>query len=1144
MAKSILMGIKKKIVAPAIFVIIAGLLAYLFWNHFILPTRPDSHGAAVRADHRSIPPEAQNIVRDKQAIIDRIPFSREAGAILDAICKMYLKKNFNGQNDPESINSALLMIVEDFPDSRLGGYACEKIVINDATLRQNVLKNIERVITERPAAPTNICLLSRYLYSPLPPSYQESRVNFSQRICESSAGNRAGYECMKFMASHYKSHNNTMKQAEYLELMLKHSPKQFMNDDFGSELARFYNTNVHYESLDKYESLLKTAGRDSNPGSFSDLEKLEYAVDVLKSEHKSASAEESNKAAFWQAYSKNNANGLISYVKQADRSKEYFMSLLALGDHEADSRGGRQYYEKIVAESEPFSAYSEQALSRLKSTMRPEDDLTSTAAGIVRLCTNENTAETAHAKTCAIFRAFGCSDPFIREAETYLRQYPAGKNAPDLRSALFIDCLKEKNNLNDALRYGRELFADPTNAGLYADTFVKYLEALAFARDYSEIIKSSTSAIPRVQGRDSKKLITRIAQLALFCQAMRNNTKAAQNGFKPSSDQGIYAVYNLENPSQVLGASNTKEILDELLDDSAYVFTTNDYASVKAFYRARDDHQALRILLSASDASRPDFLDELKYLSQNPTEMDLTFLSLLLCAYQKSEYYRTHAADEQTSAGTIYSLYCVAHVNNHSAGDEEKAVAELYECGNDVERLAKYESRHGDTFYSGKAAHLIAINKHHHNDYVGAMAIYKKLPTSHPAYGIKDASTISQQVSQYLALNYCTYLEKEANFYLDLGQYDNARTTANMARAIVNGMIEKPGSKKLAGIAAEKTKIVQTVLSACDTKTQSTSKNTPDIKNADLASFKRLIDSYRTVWIKLTDLKAQSEKYLKDNQLDDDITSLSDRYAASSKALEAQMKAYEDDLYQHRKDIEIPSVIESLGNIYELLNGFAACAEMYERYLEKCSDSGLRLRLLLVLAEKYDSNNSSNQAIRNYKQIVEEYPSDLTAAVAQKAVLTIYNEKLKLMDEAVEAGHFLYEHYPNTAEGREALFTVGKMYYENKKPQNAIYEFTRCLGIMSDEQEKNSIRLLIALSYLQLQDYDTCRAQLKEIINKSNVETVSAKAHYLMGYSYLVEQKYSEAKSEFEILQSRYPASNEAADAKSFVQKLSEGTKK
>ena len=112
-----------------------------------------------------------------------------------------------------------------------------------------------------------------------------------------------------------------------------------------------------------------------------------------------------------------------------------------------------------------------------------------------------------------------------------------------------------------------------------------------------------------------------------------------------------------------------------------------------------------------------------------------------------------------------------------------------------------------------------------------------------------------------------------------------------------------------------------------------------------------------------------------------------------------------------------------------------------------------------------------------------------------------------------------------------------KIFYEQKDYPQAIYNLTKLLESLPAGYAKEPAQTMLGLAYIGTAAYDDARNEFAQVINKDQGE-YREKCLYLMGYSYICEQKYADAVRPFTDLIALYPSGMFAKQAQGYLEKI------
>jgi tetratricopeptide (TPR) repeat protein len=165
------------------------------------------------------------------------------------------------------------------------------------------------------------------------------------------------------------------------------------------------------------------------------------------------------------------------------------------------------------------------------------------------------------------------------------------------------------------------------------------------------------------------------------------------------------------------------------------------------------------------------------------------------------------------------------------------------------------------------------------------------------------------------------------------------------------------------------------------------------------------------------------------------------------------------------------------------------------------------------------------------------FPKTPTALIALRQLSDAYLNVWNTPAKAVECQRKIAAMFAGTPEEFEARTQIGRILYESKNYPEAIFELTQMLAKIPKGYRTEASRTMLGLAYLATSNYADARDEFAQVINTDSGE-FREKSLYLMGYSYISEQKYPEALKPFQDLVNLYPDGEYAAKARSFMDKI------
>ncbi len=163
-------------------------------------------------------------------------------------------------------------------------------------------------------------------------------------------------------------------------------------------------------------------------------------------------------------------------------------------------------------------------------------------------------------------------------------------------------------------------------------------------------------------------------------------------------------------------------------------------------------------------------------------------------------------------------------------------------------------------------------------------------------------------------------------------------------------------------------------------------------------------------------------------------------------------------------------------NIKGILNALNEI-EFYNKIIVNQPSSDISARIQFEIAELFSPQNLNNpeQAIKEYRKVVERYPDNPKAVEAQLKIADIYRYVLHLPEEAISAyQQVLDRHYVTDKMSAEAMFQIGMIYYNDLRQYSKASEvFTRFLREYPIYWKFPAGVYWQAMCYEKLKDYDS-----------------------------------------------------------------------
>ena len=203
-------------------------------------------------------------------------------------------------------------------------------------------------------------------------------------------------------------------------------------------------------------------------------------------------------------------------------------------------------------------------------------------------------------------------------------------------------------------------------------------------------------------------------------------------------------------------------------------------------------------------------------------------------------------------------------------------------------------------------------------------------------------------------------------------------------------------------------------------------------------------------------------------------------------------------------------------------------------------DMGSSVQLPENIADMYLARNSPQKAIEIYESIVKQASGRNEAERAQYNLITVYAEKLKLYDKAIQQCRRFLKNFPDGERASQVKFLMAKFAYLNKDYAGSIQQLSLFQQRYPGSPQVGEAKMLVALSRMLEGGTQDAINLLAEIIQKYPEDELAARSKFLIGYLEVSQQQYSEALETFRELVEQFPASRYIEQSQRFIERLTE----
>jgi len=187
---------------------------------------------------------------------------------------------------------------------------------------------------------------------------------------------------------------------------------------------------------------------------------------------------------------------------------------------------------------------------------------------------------------------------------------------------------------------------------------------------------------------------------------------------------------------------------------------------------------------------------------------------------------------------------------------------------------------------------------------------------------------------------------------------------------------------------------------------------------------------------------------------------------------------------------------------------------------------------------EWAQRDDHDTVLNAYNTFLDRYP-DAPQAPDALAKLADYCQ-VRMRDSAKAATIYasLINKYPDAPNLEKAVLRQALALYENKDYRAALDTLSAFIQKKTDSPNVATARYMAALAEAALGLTDDAQAHMTSLVNEFPASTLAPRALYWLGMNHIMRQEYQDASDIFHMLADRYPQSEYAQRARSYISNL------
>jgi len=203
-----------------------------------------------------------------------------------------------------------------------------------------------------------------------------------------------------------------------------------------------------------------------------------------------------------------------------------------------------------------------------------------------------------------------------------------------------------------------------------------------------------------------------------------------------------------------------------------------------------------------------------------------------------------------------------------------------------------------------------------------------------------------------------------------------------------------------------------------------------------------------------------------------------------------------------------------LGDSFLKLKKPSEAIAAYKIVLDQFGDNKLAGEAAYWIGEGHLQLSDYENAIKYYSIAYENYPKNRLRDYALYAIGWTYQKKNDFAKAAEWYGRFLKE-FPESSLAPSAKVRIGECLYYSKDYKKAIEVLTQSRSTIAQDDERGQADYLVAEAHYQLGEYPVAQTGFEAFLKEYTSHKLEGDVVFALGWTYLKENKFSEAAETF-----------------------------